>query len=274
MAIYCMSGTGNSYYVGKRIAEALNLILRNGLNIHTNDGAIIMDNDDYVGFVFPIYDFKASKVFLKQIQKIKVSQSAYVFAVATYGVGTLSTYKNFTSEMESCGKRIDGGFAVFMPHNAVGSGGLSDEDIYKILNLSEKDLESVIKWVKNREKGDHMSTKAFDLLKSKYARKMIPAVISLMKALIFHGADSLKFQVDDNCVECGLCSRVCPAHNINRVDGVPKFGDNCINCFACIQWCDKIAISFGGKRLGLRKYTHPKVEAREMIEFNGNKETL
>jgi len=272
MAIYCMSGTGNSYYVGKRIAEELNLKLKNGINIDAKDEDIIIDKDDHVGFVFPVYDFKASKTFLKQIKKINISQSAYVFAVATYGVGTLRAYKNFTAEMESCGKRIDGGFAVFMPHNAVGSGGLSDEDIDKILNMSEQDLGNVIKWLKDREKGDHMSTKAIDLLKSKYARKMIPAATSLMKALIFHGADSLKFQVDDKCVKCGLCSRICPTHNICMAKGIPEFGDHCISCFACIQWCDKMAISFGGKRLGLRKYTHPKVESREMIAFNGNKE--
>lgn len=50
------------------------------------------------------------------------------------------------------------------------------------------------------------------------------------------GKAARDFSVDENCVKCGTCSKVCPAGNITVTDKV-AYGGNCHNCPACVHAC-------------------------------------
>ncbi|MDN5342576.1 EFR1 family ferrodoxin [Oceanotoga sp. DSM 15011] len=57
----------------------------------------------------------------------------------------------------------------------------------------------------------------------------------------------LKLHIDENeCINCGLCSRICPVSNIIKED-YPKIMDNCQSCMRCISYCPKKAIKSGKK---------------------------
>jgi ferredoxin len=265
LGIYYFSGTGNSYYVAKQLSKALDLSMKPIHASGTIDSTIVEDSDESVGFVFPIYDFKAPKDMIEFIKRIKWNEGAYAFAVATYGVGSLRAYAKLCKEIASSHKSIAGGFGVMMPHNAVGSERLSEKNIQDLLVKSEADIQSLISKIQGRSIGDRMTTSVPELLKGNIL-KMTPAIGTLLYQLIIHGADSLKFQADNRCVGCGFCAQICPVKNIAIADNRPHWGDHCLGCFACIQWCEHSAITFGGKKLGVRKYTHPKVTFGEMKE--------
>jgi ferredoxin len=55
------------------------------------------------------------------------------------------------------------------------------------------------------------------------------------------------FWVDDKCNSCGICSRVCPANNIQMIDEKPTWLHRCGQCFTCLQWCPQEAIQYGKK---------------------------
>lgn len=47
----------------------------------------------------------------------------------------------------------------------------------------------------------------------------------------------------DQCVSCGECARVCPAHAIT-MEGLPKFNyRQCIRCFCCQEFCPRAALT-------------------------------
>ena len=52
------------------------------------------------------------------------------------------------------------------------------------------------------------------------------------------------FTVNDDCISCGLCTRVCPCKNLTMENGKPKFNHHCANCMACVTSCPKRAIGY------------------------------
>ena len=71
------------------------------------------------------------------------------------------------------------------------------------------------------------------------------------------------FTVSEKCVSCGLCSRVCPCHNIMLENGRPVFQHHCVNCMACVVSCPKRAIGY-----------EIKGEDRKLLEASSRKTPL
>ena len=75
------------------------------------------------------------------------------------------------------------------------------------------------------------------------------------------------YHVNDDCISCGICRKVCPAGNITIEDGKPVFHHQCKSCMACIQHCPKRAINYQEKTQKRRRYTHPDVDAQTIIRY-------
>ncbi len=58
-----------------------------------------------------------------------------------------------------------------------------------------------------------------------------------------------KVKISENCVGCGLCSRLCPMNNLVIKDGKMVAGPNCTMCYRCIDNCPKQAITLLGKEV-------------------------
>ncbi len=73
----------------------------------------------------------------------------------------------------------------------------------------------------------------------------IKVIGALFERALLAKTDGVKaardFSVDENCVKCGTCSKVCPAGNITVTDKV-VYGGNCYNCPACVHACPQTAI--------------------------------
>ena len=72
-----------------------------------------------------------------------------------------------------------------------------------------------------------------------------------------------KFRVEENCIGCGKCERVCPLGNIRMEKGLPRWGENCTHCMACINFCPKDAIQYGSGSIGKVRYRGPEQTLKE-----------
>ncbi len=56
-------------------------------------------------------------------------------------------------------------------------------------------------------------------------------------------------KISDACIGCGLCSNICPTHNIIIENGKAKAQEKCTMCYRCISSCPKQAITLLGKKI-------------------------
>ena len=72
------------------------------------------------------------------------------------------------------------------------------------------------------------------------------------------------FTVSDACNHCGICVHVCPAQNIDLVDGLPIFNHCCEQCLACLHWCPRKAINWKNKTQKKIRYHHPEINYKDL----------
>lgn len=66
------------------------------------------------------------------------------------------------------------------------------------------------------------------------------------------------FYVEESCIACGKCERLCPLNNIKIVDKKPIWHDKCTHCMACIGNCPVNAIQYGDITKGKEPYNFGK----------------
>ena len=52
--------------------------------------------------------------------------------------------------------------------------------------------------------------------------------------------DDRKFTVSETCTSCGICAAICPAENIDLVEGKPVWKHQCELCCGCIHLCPPV----------------------------------
>jgi ferredoxin len=261
--VYYFTGTGNSYYVAKKMSDALNgemipfLMLKNEVDVEA----------DVLVFVFPVYDFKPPKIVNQIIDNLSSIRANKIVAIATYGVALSSTLKHFETTLSRIGATLSYGYGIKCPHNAVGSIGIKETENRKRLMLMDNKIKDILTKMAASSSGKIERTTLFEdgtLIKG------IPHIINFLIILILKGSASLSYKVTEACVKCHLCENICPVGAIewNQEIDSPIFGNQCASCFACVQWCPQKAIQFGDygfKELGMIRYHHPKVNAENLI---------
>jgi len=79
-------------------------------------------------------------------------------------------------------------------------------------------------WAKNRGPGPFGRTSYF---------------LQSIRSLFDLSTNGQEFWADDKCNGCGICSKVCPAANIETTNEKPAWRHRCEQCLACLQWCHK-----------------------------------
>jgi ferredoxin len=65
------------------------------------------------------------------------------------------------------------------------------------------------------------------------------------------------FRINDNCIGCGLCERICPTKSIMLIDRKPVWKNTCEQCTRCINFCPQNAISLLGMKKDKIQYHEP-----------------
>ncbi len=280
--IYYFSGTGNSLVVARDIAEKTHGKLISIPSVI--DRKSITTEADVIGIVFPVYYVGLNHIPLivqNFVAKLENIGTKYIFAVCTYGGGSGPTLKILDTLVRSRGGRLAAGFGVQMPQNAFVKPLENKEKLFN--DWKKKKLITIYEYV-NAKKAGRFETDGF------LSKLVIDILISTMKSSllrpvfirsIYRAADCQKnldkpfaevmplidrsYHADENCTGCGICSKVCPVHNIKLVDDRPAWQHRCENCLACINWCPRKAIHGYGELSRWKRYLHPEVKLSDVL---------
>jgi ferredoxin len=256
--IYYFSGTGNSYYVAKRIAAEIDAELVNMAEVIGEENQF---TGDVVGFVFPVYAMGIPQMVGKFITNLEIKGNPYIFSVASCGGSGYGVPFNLIDSILK-DKRVKGEKALKLNY----SGYVQFPDSYlKMFNPPNR--EDSIEKIKVSD--IRLEVKISDI-KEKRENKYTGLLLNPVFKLIYmawlknlYKADK-KFVVKESCVGCNLCSEICPSNNIAMIDAKPTWNSKCQDCMGCINVCPVRAIELGAKTEKKRRYINPMISPNEL----------
>ncbi len=266
--IFYFSGTGNSLFIAKQLADKLG---GSAVPIGSLSGKDTIETQaDIVGIVFPVY-YAELPVIIKKFAGRLEAKGKYVFAVCSYGGAAGKSLKLIKAILRDRECKLSAGFGVHMPQNAFKKPWEVKE---KVLAQSEKRIEFIANSIAKKKKGTYYTNIPMEAV----LRVMHPVIRSACgkdfskRTGLPQGTpiDELVYMLDNSfaageaCTGCGTCEAVCPVGNIRIESGRPVWLGHCENCLACCNWCPVKAIT-GGVSQGYY-YRHPKVALSEMKE--------
>jgi ferredoxin/protein involved in ribonucleotide reduction len=258
MITFYFTATGNSLAVAKKLGGAL-ISIPQAIKSERYEYT-----DDVIGFVFPTYCCNVPRIVREFISKAKL-KADYLFAVATYGNsmgsgGDGNEMLEFAKFAKQYGYSFNYLNAILMVDNFVDAFDI-EKEIEKIPSKKiNEHLETIIFAVKDR--------KNFVKTPSMFGKMITGFCRGLVKTQD-KGLTSQKFIVNDACIQCGTCVKVCPRGNISLEDK-PVFGNNCEGCYACLHICPNNAICIKNEK-SVKRWKNPDVSVKEIIASNNQK---
>ncbi len=252
MILY-FSGTGNSLYIAKLLAEELNdRIISIPECIGSGTFEFELNESEKVGIVTPVYFYGLPSIVEDFLDNAKFNKDSSFYLIVTFGSFTANTGPNAQKYLSSKGLNLDYIFSIHMPENYVPLLKVPSKEICQSLIVdAEKSVSEIVKTLNENPPGD------YDTHKGK-----LPGVISpLCRTIYKKGMTTRKFWLDDSCISCGLCERICPADIISMHDGKPNWTKSiCPRCLACLHRCPSSAIQLGHFTKKKDRYVNPNVE--------------
>ena len=248
MILY-FSGTGNSRYVARQLAELM------GDSAHdiasytrSATGDTFRDERPFV-FVAPVYVAAPALSLLEFLKKSSFQGNRKAYFVMTCA-GTMSGSPAFCRKAaEELGMEYMGTASVKLPQNYLPFFSMkSAEENRGIIDAAQPVIGAMAR--------DILEGKPFadpGINKLEYA-----ATVLILKPYYRWFITAKKFRVEDSCIGCGKCEKLCPLGNIRMEDGLPHWGDHCTHCMACINFCPKDAIEYGKGSVGKQRYRGPE----------------
>ena len=226
--IYYFSGTGNSLYVARHLADEL------GERLCPMTFSAPTE-DQVVGLVFPVYAWGIPNVVESFLQKHPLGGS-YLYAVMTCGDDMGYTDKVLEKAL---GRKLDAAFSVLMPDVYVCLPGFdvdSKEECKEKYAKEEIAVKEIANCIKERKKVRRLKRGPFPWTKTYVLRPLFNRYLLTDK---YFNVDASK------CISCGRCQKNCPVGNILIVDEVPQWQSHCAGCLACYHACPYHAINYG-----------------------------
>ena len=249
--IYYFSGTGNTLWSAKKIAE-LSSDKSELLNIgiEAEKEKIVLEADAVV-ILFPAYAYGPPYIVRHFIQKAEF-KTPYIAAFATYGSSPGGALAEIRRVLKRKGLSISYTGSIAAVENYIAIFGPPKPEIEKErLLLQQTDTEEVIRVLNERRKNSIKMFRPFSSL--------IYFLFSIALKIFYRW-----YRLGKDCNGCGICEKVCPVSAIVIKNGRPKFDKKCEHCQGCITWCPQRAINFGRITKHTPRYHHPGITINDI----------
>jgi ferredoxin len=255
--IYYFTGTGNSLAAAKKVAASLGDTELVPIAAFRNTTDEINPDAERIGIVCPVYFSGLPAMAASFAGRLDVVKADYAFSVVTHGGGGGGAALRQLDGIlrERAGRGLDAGFTVHMPGNYILMyESPAGEKRDRLLAAADADLEAIAGQIRQGER--------LKLPNSPVARVVKALMYPRFRSHV-HGEDR-KFTVSERCTSCGTCAAVCPAGNIEMVNGRPVWNHRCELCCGCIHLCPAEAIQAGKATEGRQRYRNPSVGIAEL----------
>lgn len=249
--VFYFSGTGNSLYAAKSLDTELFSIPQ---VMKSNE---LFFTADTIGIVCPIYGHEMPAM-VKQFIRKAVFHTNYLYVVLTYG----SRHANAVelAERVFTGAEITADYitTLMMVDNFLPVFDMNEE-----VMLDKKVEQQILK------------IKADILAKKHTLQEVTSEDRSIHETYLtaVSGAPETvwaNFSVSDNCIGCGICTKVCPAGCIQLQQQLAVYtGKNCQACYSCIHACPQLTIKLNiPEKNPLARYRNENVSLKEIVMAN------
>lgn len=243
MPIFYFSGTGNTWWVGKRLEGALQAkgIKAEAISIEQityPEAGESIRLADMLGLGYPIYGSDAPLSMLAFIEALPqrsppIPTLIYVTQLAWSGNGA----SFLRGQLRKKGYDVRWAVEFKMPNNiSLDLGNI----INTFFNAFKADLPAVVKKVERLAErvvlGKQWIQGGIPIINMGWTQRIpFRHMISWMQ--------KRTWSVDaEKCSSCKRCQQLCPVGNITLVEGMPHWSERCIFCMRCFNYCPEQAI--------------------------------
>lgn len=250
MKIFYNSATGNSLYVSKIIKEQFDdcELISISKALKENEFNV---SENVIGFIYPIHCGGLPIVVNEFISKLKIKNNAYIFAIGVTGGGGADN--SFSQINKLLPNKISNYCTIKYISNYTRMG----------MNPTEKRAKDAIK-----ENEGKILEFIESLKKKEIKSKEFKGGIGKLGYILwkdYYKKKDKNFNVNDKCIGCKMCEKVCPVDNIVMENSRPKWTGKCTDCMACINICPKEAINIGKSTIKKNRYFNPYIKKEELL---------
>ena len=224
MTICYFSATGNSLYVARRIGGTL-LSIPKLMREET-----IRIEDDVIGIVSPVYVGGMPKMVRAFLNRAEI-KTEYLFFVST--CGNMGSFGQLSSIARERGLDFKYCNIIVMADNYLPMFEMQDQ----IETLPKKNVEANLSAIV-----DDIKSRKARPLKSSSGNSPAGMFMKMLEKKILRNDAAQSYIVNENCIHCGICAKVCPSDNITVTEDKVIFADRCEVCYACVHNCPQNAI--------------------------------
>lgn len=251
MTVLYFTATGNSLFVAKKIGGELLSIPK-----LVREGRYEI-KDDVVGLVCPTYCADVPRMVREYLAKATI-EADYTFFIGTYGY-MAGAYTDHAAEfLKKAAGHADYVDKIIMVDTAL----TRFESQKQIDTLPEKHVDQQMERILS-----NISSRRHSTPRVGAGDKFVDWLYHTAGASQVAPEKAKSHIVNDQCVHCGTCARVCPADNIIVTKEKVEFLDHCEGCLGCVHNCPKNAIHLKNEKSNAR-FRNPEVSIRDLVEAN------
>lgn len=253
--LYVYTGTGNSLWAARQLALELKEV---SLHFIPNLSRDFKVEANGVGIIFPVHIWGLPMRVIQFINHLQSKPETYFFALAINAGQPAATLMQLKKLMSTRQMSLALGYSIAMPSNYIPWGGPGPMDRQQRLFTEAQEKVKAIA-------GSILQAERKTVDRGPFWQNILFSLIYKMSFRSVHKMDK-NFWVDDKCNGCEICSKICPAGNIEMINENPAWHHRCEQCLACLQWCPQEAIQYGKKTFKYPRYHHPEIILKDMLE--------